>query len=78
MDDVASELNTMETVAHWCSLNTRSGKLCVILEQNRCFDAEIYADDANLSDLTPFREDQRSMLSYMYFSCFEANVGSFS
>lgn len=50
----------------------------MILEQNRCFDAEIYADDANLSDLTPFREDQRSMLSYMYFSCFEANVGSFS
>ncbi|KAL1955217.1 hypothetical protein VTO42DRAFT_8929 [Malbranchea cinnamomea] len=59
LDEVASELNTLETIANWCSLNTRSGKLCVVLEENRCFDAEIYADDTDLPDLSQFREDQR-------------------
>lgn len=35
----------------------------MILEPNRCFDAEVYADEADLpaSDLSEFREDQRSM-----------------
>lgn len=32
----------------------------MILEANRCFDGEIYADEAGLDDLSLFREDQRS------------------
>lgn len=34
----------------------------MILEPNRCFDAEVYADEAGLSpsELAEFREDQRS------------------
>lgn len=61
LDDVAHELNTVESVAHWCTLDIRTGKLSVILELNRCFDAEVYADEANISDKIDFREDQRSM-----------------
>ncbi|CEL03262.1 Putative WD repeat protein (AFU_orthologue; AFUA_5G11870) [Aspergillus calidoustus] len=59
MDDVASEVNTVESVAHWCSIDIRTGRLSVILEPGRCFDAEIYADEADLADTSEVREDQR-------------------
>lgn len=61
IEDVASEVNTTETIAHWCTLDVRSGRLSVILEPNRCFDAEVYADEAELPSSCYFREDQRSM-----------------
>lgn len=40
----------------------------MILEPNRCFDAEVYADEADLpaSDLSQFREDQRSMFALKF------------
>ncbi|KAJ5101740.1 hypothetical protein NUU61_003962 [Penicillium alfredii] len=61
IDDVASEINTVESISHWCTIDVRTGRLSVILEPNRCFDAEVYADEAGLSpsDLSQFREDQR-------------------
>ncbi|EFR03211.1 WD repeat-containing protein 48 [Nannizzia gypsea CBS 118893] len=61
LDDVASEVNTAETIANWCTLHTRTGRLSVILEQNRCFDGEIYVDQADLpsTDTNEYREDQR-------------------
>lgn len=59
LDDVASELNTMESVAHWCRLDLRTGRLSVTLEDNRCFDAEVYADEIDVSNRSRFREDQR-------------------
>lgn len=58
---MASEVNTTETIAHWCTLDVRSGRLSVILEPHRCFDAEVYADEAELPNSSDFREDQRSM-----------------
>lgn len=61
MDDVASEINTTESIAHWCTIDIRTGRLSVILEPGRCFDAEVYADEADLSDYSHIREDQRSM-----------------
>lgn len=63
MDDVATEINTTESISHWCTIDIRTGRLSVILEPNRCFDAEVYADEADLpaSALSQFREDQRSM-----------------
>ncbi|KAL3472095.1 hypothetical protein BJX99DRAFT_249906 [Aspergillus californicus] len=61
MDDVASEVNTNESVAHWCTIDIRTGRLSVILEPGRCFDAEIYADEADLDD-SQLREDQRRMI----------------
>ncbi|KAJ5973398.1 hypothetical protein N7481_010608 [Penicillium waksmanii] len=61
LDDVATELNTTESISHWCTIDVRTGRLSVILEPNRCFDAEVYADEAGLSetDMVNFRDDQR-------------------
>ncbi|CAI7664993.1 unnamed protein product [Penicillium glandicola] len=61
MDDVESEVNTVDSIAHWCTIDVRTGRLSVILEPNRCFDAEVYADETDLplSDLYQFKEDQR-------------------
>ncbi|KAJ5152369.1 hypothetical protein N7492_010664 [Penicillium capsulatum] len=61
IDDVAAEINTTESISHWCTIDVRTGRLSVILEPNRCFDAEVYADEAGLSEtaLSQFREDQR-------------------
>ena len=62
LEDVAPELNTVESVANWCQVDTRTGRLAVILEENYCFDAEMYADELNLGEEIGFREDQRSEL----------------
>lgn len=51
----------MESVAHWCRIDIRTGRLSVILEVNRCFDAEVYVDETDVPDKSRFREDQRSM-----------------
>lgn len=61
LDDVATELNTTESISHWCTIDVRTGRLSVILEPNRCFDAEVYADEIGLSedDMVNFRDDQR-------------------
>ncbi|KAE8407975.1 hypothetical protein BDV37DRAFT_205952 [Aspergillus pseudonomiae] len=59
IDDVASELNTIESIAHWCTIDIRTGRLSVILEPGRCFDAEVYADEAELPDYSQIRDDQR-------------------
>lgn len=66
IDDVADAINTTESISHWCTIDVRTGRLSVILEPNRCFDAEVYADEADLSEaaLSQFREDQRSMLPF--------------
>ncbi|OAL29984.1 hypothetical protein AYO22_01890 [Fonsecaea multimorphosa] len=59
LDEVVPEVNTTESVANWCGVDTKTGKITVMLEENYCFDAEVYADELDLpSDLT-FREDQR-------------------
>ncbi|KAF2204842.1 WD repeat protein-like protein [Delitschia confertaspora ATCC 74209] len=59
LEDVAPEVNTQETVAHWCTVDTRTGSLTCVLEENYCFDAEMYADELNLNERIDFREDQR-------------------
>lgn len=78
IEDVADELNTTETIAHWCTIDIRTGRLSVILEPNRCFDAEVYADEAGLSDadLAQFRDDQRSeyCLDCRYLCLFPAVI----
>lgn len=50
----------MEAVAPWCSIDTRTGRLAVVLEEYNCFDAEMYADELELEEPVEFREDQRS------------------
>ncbi|KAK4999833.1 hypothetical protein LTR66_001217 [Elasticomyces elasticus] len=59
LEDVAAEVNTMESVANWCAVDTRTGSLACVLEENYCFDAEVYADELELDDDIDFREDQR-------------------
>ncbi|KAI1471998.1 WD40 repeat-like protein [Daldinia caldariorum] len=59
LEDVEPEVNTLEAVAPWCSIETSSGNLTVILEPFNCFDAEMYADELVLSEPIEFREDQR-------------------
>ncbi|RYP06693.1 hypothetical protein DL764_002995 [Monosporascus ibericus] len=59
LEDVEPEVNTLEAVAPWCSIDTSSGNLTVILEPFNCFDAEMYADELTLEAPVEFREDQR-------------------
>ncbi|KAI0131165.1 WD40 repeat-like protein [Daldinia grandis] len=59
LEDVEPEVNTLEAVAPWCSIETSSGNLTVILEPFNCFDAEMYADELILAEPVEFREDQR-------------------
>ncbi|CZT02622.1 related to WD repeat-containing protein 48 [Rhynchosporium graminicola] len=59
LEDVEPEVNTMEAVAPWCSIDTRTGRLAVVLEEYNCFDAEMYADELELDQGVEFRDDQR-------------------
>ncbi|KAL9129041.1 MAG: hypothetical protein Q9217_002411 [Psora testacea] len=59
LEDVKPEVENMESVANWCGVDTRTGRLAVILEENYCFDAEMYADELELVNAGEFREDQR-------------------
>lgn len=45
MDDIADSFHTYDVVSNWCQVNTRSGELFITLDQNSCFDAEVYADE---------------------------------
>lgn len=54
------EVNTMESVANWCVVDTRTGRLACVLEENYCFDAEAYADNLEMEGDADFRDDQRS------------------
>lgn len=64
MEDVLPEVNTQDSVAHWCAVDTRIGTLTCMLEENYCFDAETYADELELEEKIEFREDHRSMNSW--------------
>ncbi|KAL9059201.1 MAG: hypothetical protein Q9206_001591 [Seirophora lacunosa] len=59
LDDVLDEVNTVESVANWCTVDTRTGRLACILEENYCFDAEMYADELHLEETGELKDDQR-------------------
>lgn len=61
LDDVIPEVNTVESVSNWCGVDTRTGRLACVLEENYCFDAETYADELDLEIKweTERKEDQR-------------------
>jgi WD repeat-containing protein 48 len=59
LEDVKDEVTTTATVANWCTVDTRTGSVAVTLEENTCFDAEMYADELELDENVEFREDQR-------------------
>jgi WD repeat-containing protein 48 len=60
MEDVLPTINTLESVASWCAVDTRTGRLSCVLDENNCFDAEMYADELELKESIEFRDDQRS------------------
>ena len=68
LDELTKEINPMASVPNWCSVDTRTGSLTCVLEENYCFDAEVYIDELDLSDNFEFREDQRSkcLVDYRY------------
>ncbi|GAB7362309.1 hypothetical protein MBLNU230_g2327t1 [Neophaeotheca triangularis] len=59
LEDVKDEVTTAATVANWCSVDTRTGSVTVVLDDNTAFDAEMYVDELDLDDDIEFREDQR-------------------
>ena len=59
LEEVMPEVNTTESVANWCGVDTRTGRLACILEENYCFDAEMYADELDIENPGDFRDDQR-------------------
>ncbi|KAF9115155.1 hypothetical protein BGX27_008746 [Mortierella sp. AM989] len=62
LEEVVNELNTIESVPLWCTIDTRIGALTVHLDEARCFDAEVYVDEIE-ETLDPDRsEDQRIVI----------------
>ncbi|KAF9163124.1 hypothetical protein DFQ26_002913 [Actinomortierella ambigua] len=59
LEEVVNELNTNESVPTWCTVDTRIGALTVHLEEGRCFDAEVYADEVDPHPTVERPEDQR-------------------
>ncbi|KAK3387279.1 hypothetical protein B0H63DRAFT_521340 [Podospora didyma] len=74
LEDVVPEVNTREAVAPWCSIDTSSGNLTVVLEPFNCFDAEMYADELTLDEPIEFREDQRINLGKWVLRYLFANL----
>jgi WD repeat-containing protein 48 len=60
LEDVkAEETVSTTTVPNWCSVDTRTGSLAVVLEEQTCFDAEMYADELQLDPGVVLKEDAR-------------------
>ena len=52
-------VNSTESVANWCNVDTKTGNITVQLEEIYCFDAEVYADEIDIPEKVDFRDDQR-------------------
>lgn len=59
LEEVAATVNTTESIQNWCSVDTRTGRLTCVLEENYCFDGEMYADELPNPEGIEFRDDQR-------------------
>lgn len=60
LDIVRERIEGESSTVTWCTIDTRIGSLTVHVEENRCFDAEAYADEVGYANDPEFREDQRS------------------
>ncbi|KAI9842611.1 MAG: hypothetical protein M1837_007049 [Sclerophora amabilis] len=79
LEDVAAEMKTEESVSNWCTVDTRTGTLACVLEENHCFDAEMYADELDLQESIDFRDDQRInlgkwVLRYLFSSLIDEEI----
>lgn len=55
-------------VITWCAVDTKIGSLVVHLEEGRVFDAEVYADESGVQELSGAREDLRCECCESYLS----------
>ncbi|KAG0023247.1 hypothetical protein BGZ80_009982 [Entomortierella chlamydospora] len=62
LDEVVNELNTVESVPTWCTVDTRIGALTVHMDEGRCFDAEVYVDEIEETPDPERPEDQRIVI----------------
>ncbi|KAF9298122.1 hypothetical protein BGZ88_007925 [Linnemannia elongata] len=62
LEEVVNELNTIESVPSWCTIDTRIGALTVHLDEGRCFDAEVYVDEIEETPDPERPEDQRIVI----------------
>ncbi|KAF8982692.1 hypothetical protein BGZ46_000810 [Entomortierella lignicola] len=62
LEDVVNELNTIESVPPWCTIDTRIGALTVHLDEGRCFDAEVYVDEIEAKPDPERPEDTRIVI----------------
>ncbi|KAF9909186.1 hypothetical protein EC991_008946 [Linnemannia zychae] len=62
LEEVVNELNTIESVPSWCTIDTRIGALTVHLDEGRCFDAEVYVDEIEEIPDPDRPEDQRIVI----------------
>ncbi|KAF9122597.1 hypothetical protein BGW39_009634 [Mortierella sp. 14UC] len=62
LEEVVNELNTIESVPSWCTIDTRIGALTVHLDEGRCFDAEVYVDEIEEIPDPERPEDQRIVI----------------
>ncbi|TLD06053.1 uncharacterized protein PgNI_08168 [Pyricularia grisea] len=74
LEDVEPGVNTIDATAPWCSIDTSSGNLTVVLEPFNCFDAEMYADELVTEEPLEFREDQRINLGKWILRYLFANL----
>ena len=60
LDIVRERIEGESSTITWCTVDTRIGSLTVHVEENRCFDAEVYADEVGYKGDPAFKEDHRS------------------
>ncbi|KNE54926.1 hypothetical protein AMAG_00869 [Allomyces macrogynus ATCC 38327] len=56
-----AEINQPEFAINWCTVDTKIGTLSVLLSETRCFDADMYVDEAGVDGVT-YQPDQRTNL----------------
>ncbi|PLW12701.1 hypothetical protein PCANC_14430 [Puccinia coronata f. sp. avenae] len=74
---VKERIEGQATVGTWCTVEIQTGLLAVHLDENRCFDGEVYADEAGLSEevLGQMKEDHRiSLGKWIISNLFEGFV----
>ncbi|WAQ84426.1 hypothetical protein PtA15_4A879 [Puccinia triticina] len=61
---VKERIEGQATIGTWCTVETQTGLLTVHLDEQRCFDGEVYADEAGLAEevLELMKEDHRLCL----------------
>lgn len=59
LETVKERIEGEAVCAAWCTVDTNIGHLTVHLVEGRCFDAEIYVDEAGFEDLRGFPDDHK-------------------